>query len=66
VFDALLCCVVQYTGEDTNVSADSAGDDVYTWNVELWKSAFRPDCQLAKVSTAVAQLAGTSVTHAPP
>lgn len=43
------CAVLQFTGEDTNVSADSAGDDVYTWNVELWKSAFRPDCQLAKV-----------------
>lgn len=45
----LLFGVLQYTGEDANVSADSAGDDVYTWNVELWKSAFRPDCQLAKV-----------------
>lgn len=32
-----------------HVSADSVGDDVYTWSVEMWKSAFRPDCQLAKV-----------------
>jgi hypothetical protein len=31
------------------VSADSAGDDLYTWNVELWRTAFKPDCQLAKV-----------------
>jgi hypothetical protein len=38
----------QYTGS-MDVSADSAGDDVYTWSVEMWKSAFKPDCQLAKV-----------------
>lgn len=37
----------QYQG--ASVSADSAGDDVYTWNVELWMSGFKPDCQLAKV-----------------
>eukprot|EP00879_Flechtneria_rotunda_P020010 GHRR01021037.1.p1 GENE.GHRR01021037.1~~GHRR01021037.1.p1 ORF type:complete len:401 (+),score=118.20 GHRR01021037.1:516-1718(+) len=36
----------QYQGSD--VSADSAGDDLYTWNVELWKSAFKRDGQLAK------------------
>lgn len=39
----------QYLGHDLNVSADSAGDDLYTWNVELWRTAFKPDCQLAKV-----------------
>lgn len=33
------------------MSADSAGDDLYTWNVELWRTAFKPDCELAKVST---------------
>eukprot|EP00882_Tetradesmus_deserticola_P024042 GHRQ01026259.1.p2 GENE.GHRQ01026259.1~~GHRQ01026259.1.p2 ORF type:complete len:138 (+),score=52.31 GHRQ01026259.1:829-1242(+) len=38
----------QYTGL-MDVSADSVGDDVYTWSVEMWKSAFKPDCQLAKV-----------------
>jgi hypothetical protein len=38
----------QYTGS-MDVSADSMGDDVYTWSVEMWKSAFKPDCQLAKV-----------------
>jgi hypothetical protein len=38
----------QYTGA-MDVSADSVGDDVYTWSVEMWKSAFKPDCQLAKV-----------------
>lgn len=51
---AVPCCALasyQFTGEDTNVSADSAGDDLYTWNVELWRTAFKPDCQLAKVST---------------
>ncbi|WIA29416.1 hypothetical protein OEZ86_011919 [Tetradesmus obliquus] len=37
----------QYSGA-MHVSADSVGDDVYTWSVEMWKSAFRPDCQLAK------------------
>lgn len=31
------------------VSADSAGDDVFTWNVEIWRSAFKPDCPMAKV-----------------
>lgn len=35
--------------QDFNVTADSAGDDLYTWNVSLWKSAFDPSCQLAKV-----------------
>jgi hypothetical protein len=39
----------QSTGKDLNVSADSAGDDVYTWNVWLWKTAFAPDSQMAKV-----------------
>eukprot|EP00775_Hariotina_reticulata_P010405 gene10405-10563_t len=34
--------------QDFNISADSAGDDLYTWNVSLWKSAFDPSCQLAK------------------
>lgn len=43
------CVALQFTGEETNVSADSAGDDLYTWNVELWRTAFKPDCQLAKV-----------------
>lgn len=32
-----------------DISADSAGDDVFTWNVEIWKTAFKPDCQIAKV-----------------
>lgn len=31
------------------VSADSAGDDVFSWNVEIWRSAFKPDCPMAKV-----------------
>jgi hypothetical protein len=44
----------QYTGS-MDVSADSAGDDVYTWSVEMWKSAFKPDCQLAKVRADQAQ-----------
>lgn len=50
---AILCCgaCLQFTGEESNVSADSAGDDLYTWNVELWRTAFKPDCQLAKVQT---------------
>jgi hypothetical protein len=51
---AVLRCAlvsVQFTGEETNMSADSAGDDLYTWNVELWRTAFKPDCQLAKVRT---------------
>lgn len=51
----MLCCylvALQFTGQDTNVSADSMGDDLYTWNVELWRTAFKPDCQLAQVRAA--------------
>lgn len=33
-----------------HVSADSNGDDVFTWNVEIWRSAFKQDCQMAKVN----------------
>lgn len=37
----------------SSVSADSVGDDVYCWNVELWRSAFRQDCRLARVCDCV-------------
>lgn len=60
----VLCCAVlsdlaamQFTGQDTNVSADSMGDDLYTWNVELWRTAFKPDCQLAQVQAPHGSLA---------
>jgi hypothetical protein len=54
----------QYTGV-MDVSADSVGDDVYTWSVEMWKSAFKPDCQLAKVRQRRGELApiSTEVVH---
>lgn len=38
--------------QDVNVSADSAADDLYTWNVWLWRSAFDPASRLAKVRAA--------------
>jgi hypothetical protein len=48
-------------GEDTNLFADSVGDDLYNWDVQLWKTAFRPDCQLAQASCWLCVIGGADV-----